>query len=97
MRVYVFNGFDEMNRAQIGHPVGYFYGLQTAGIFQNQEEINSYRSKEGKIVFRIRHSPGDVRFVDRNWRRRDYWRKNKTQIGNPNPTATYGFNFNRGI
>lgn len=87
----LFNNLDEMNRAQVGHPVGFFYGLQTAGIFQNDEEIAAY-SKDGNRI-QPYAVPGDVKFVDRNG---DgvIDDKDKTQIGNPNPSATYGLNFN---
>ena len=89
----LFNGLDEMNRAQVGHPVGYFYGLKTDGIFQNQEQIAAY-SKNGNLI-QPYAVPGDVKFVDRNG---DgvIDDNDKTQIGNPSPTATYGFNFNVG-
>ncbi|MGA9326867.1 MAG: SusC/RagA family TonB-linked outer membrane protein, partial [Salegentibacter sp.] len=60
----LFQGLDEMNRVQEGYPIGYFYGLKTAGIFQNQEEINSY-SANGNLI-QPNAVPGDVRFVDLN-------------------------------
>src|SRR5690606_39557768 len=38
-------GTTEMYRAQVGFPVGYFYGYETGGIFQTQEQINNYRNQ----------------------------------------------------
>ncbi|MCK7554765.1 hypothetical protein MKQ70_07020 [Chitinophaga sedimenti] len=64
-----FVGADEFYRAQQGRPMGFFYGLQTAGIFQNQQEVNSYVDKGGKRI-QPDAVPGDVRFVPQ-WRRRD--------------------------
>ena len=88
-----FVGIDEIFRTQQGHPVGYFYGLKTAGIFQNEAEVQSYTGKNGLIQPNAK--PGDVRFADLNGDgvidSRD-----KTEIGNPNPDVTYGINLNLG-
>lgn len=35
----------EIYRAQVGYPVGYFWGYKTAGIFQNQEQVNATKAK----------------------------------------------------
>jgi len=86
----LFQGLDEMNRVQEGHPIGYFYGLQTAGIFQNQAEIDAY-AQEGNPV-QPNAQPGDVRFVDRNGDG-SITADDKTQIGDPNPDFHYGVNF----
>lgn len=86
-------GIDEIYRAQAGYPIGYFYGLKTAGIFQNEAEVQGYTGKNGPI--QPNALPGDVRFVDLNGDgvidSRD-----KTMIGNPNPDLTYGINLNLG-
>ncbi|WP_217606330.1 SusC/RagA family TonB-linked outer membrane protein [Chitinophaga sp. GbtcB8] len=88
-----FVGIDEIFRTQQGHPVGYFYGLKTDGIFQNEAEVQSYTGKNGLIQPNAK--PGDVRFADLNGDgvidSRD-----KTEIGNPNPDVTYGINLNLG-
>jgi TonB-linked SusC/RagA family outer membrane protein len=86
----LFQGLDEMNRVQEGHPIGFFYGLQTAGIFQNQAEIDAY-SSEG-VLLQPGAQPGDVRFVDRNGDGA-ITADDKTQIGDPNPDFHYGVNF----
>ena len=33
----------DMYRAQVGYPIGYFYGFKTAGVFQNQAQIDNYK------------------------------------------------------
>lgn len=79
----LFQGTDEMNRVEVGQPIGYFYGLKTAGIFQNAKEVAS--SVQPNAV------PGDVRFVDLN----DDGKidtNDKTKVGDPNPDFTYGLN-----
>jgi TonB-linked SusC/RagA family outer membrane protein len=87
-------GIDEIYRAQAGYPIGYFFGLKTAGIFQNETEVQSYTGKSGAPI-QPNALPGDVRFVDLNGDgvidSRD-----KTMIGNPNPDLTYGLNINLG-
>lgn len=89
----LFNNMDELNRAQVGYPVGYFYGLKTAGIFQNEEEIASY-SKNGKLI-QEDAVPGDVKFVDRDGDG-SITANDKMMLGSPNPDVTYGLNFNIG-
>ncbi len=34
----LFDNSDEFYRAENGHAIGYFWGYETAGIFQNQQE-----------------------------------------------------------
>lgn len=84
----------EFYRAQVGFPMGYFYGYTTDGIFQNANEVASYVSKEGNIL-QPNAQPGDVRFKDMNG---DgvIDSKDQGEIGNPYPKFTYGFNVNLG-
>jgi TonB-linked SusC/RagA family outer membrane protein len=87
-------GTAEMYRAQVGYPIGYFYGYQTAGIFQNQADIDAWKAT-GDGILQPNVQPGDVKFVDSNHDGvvND---KDKTMIGNPHPDFTLGFNFNIG-
>ncbi|MGO4771456.1 SusC/RagA family TonB-linked outer membrane protein [Flavobacterium sp. W22_SRS_FK3] len=80
----LFQGTDEMNRVEVGQPIGYFYGLKTAGIFQNASEVAAGVQPNAQ--------PGDVRFVDLN-NDGKIDANDKTKIGNPNPDFTYGLNF----
>lgn len=84
-----FNGADEIARVAEGHPVGYFWGFKTAGIFQSEAEVASYKNN-GKIV-QPDAKPGDVKFVDLNG---DgvIDSKDKTEIGDPNAHYIYGLN-----
>jgi TonB-linked SusC/RagA family outer membrane protein len=79
----LFQGLDEMNRVEVGKPMGYFYGLKTAGIFQNAAEVAAGVQPNA--------SPGDVRFVDLNGDGK-IDANDKTEIGNPNPDISYGVN-----
>ncbi|MBW4359240.1 SusC/RagA family TonB-linked outer membrane protein [Flavobacterium taihuense] len=76
----LFQGIDEINRVEVGQPIGYFYGLKTDGIFQNASELTSVQPNA---------QPGDVRFVDLNGDGK-IDANDKTKIGNPNPDFTYG-------
>lgn len=80
----LFQGLDEMNRVEVGKPMGYFYGLKTAGIFQNAAEVAAGVQPNAQ--------PGDVRFVDLN-ADGQIDANDKTEVGNPNPDYTYGVNF----
>ncbi|HYC84791.1 MAG TPA: TonB-dependent receptor [Chryseosolibacter sp.] len=85
----LFDNSLEFNRAQNGLPIGYFWGLQTAGIFQTEEEVAAHRSSEGDLI-QPNALPGDVRYVDRNndGQINDL---DRTIIGDPNPDYTFGF------
>lgn len=76
----------EMYRAQVGYPIGYFYGYQTAGVFQNQAQIDSYTGAKYDDA-----QPGDLIYVDTN---KDgvIDDDDRTMIGNPHPDFTTGLN-----
>lgn len=78
-------------RAEEGHPLGYFYGYQTAGIFQNQEQIDNYISEATGLPIMPAAKPGDVIFVDRDGDG-TITPEDRTCIGNPYPDLTYGIN-----
>ncbi|MGN6211072.1 SusC/RagA family TonB-linked outer membrane protein [Parafilimonas sp.] len=90
----LFANAPEFYRAQNGYPVGYFWGLKTAGIFQTEEEVNAYTNKTGGLI-QPDAKPGDVRFVDLN---NDGVIDNndRTKIGDPNPDFIFGFNVSLG-
>jgi hypothetical protein len=77
-----------MYRAQVGYPIGYFWGYKTTGIFQTEADVQNYKDKTGKVI-QPTAVPGDVRFVDLNG---DgvIDQNDKTMIGDPNPNYTFG-------
>jgi len=79
-----------VTRAEVGLPISYFWGYQTEGIFQNQNDIFSHINSAGEVL-QPNAVPGDVRFVDFNGDGiiND---DDRTIIGNPTPDITYGFN-----
>ncbi|WP_445159397.1 SusC/RagA family TonB-linked outer membrane protein [Mesohalobacter salilacus] len=76
------------SRMQEGEPIGFFYGLQTDGIFQTQAEVDAHPS-QGSLGAEAQ--PGDLRFVDTN---NDgvINEDDRTNIGDPIPDITMGFN-----
>lgn len=81
-----------VTRAEEGLPIGYFWGYQTDGIFQNTNEVFAHINSEGKPL-QPNAKPGDVRFVDVN-RDGKIDADDRTMIGNPTPDWTYGINAN---
>jgi TonB-linked SusC/RagA family outer membrane protein len=70
---------------QLGNPISSFYGYKQDGIFQNQGEVDSHATQDGKAVGRFRYEDvngdGAVTADD------------KTIIGSPHPDFTGGLNF----
>ena len=75
-------------RMEVGLPIGYFYGYKTDGVFQNQAEVEAHPSQ---IALGAEAAPGDIRFVDANGDGVINL-NDKTNIGDPIPAATMGFN-----
>ena len=73
-------------RFEEGYSPGYFFGYVTDGIFQTQDEVNGHAMQNGA-------SPGDIRFLDLNGDGivND---SDRTQIGDPFPDFTIGWNLN---
>ncbi|WP_354428164.1 MULTISPECIES: SusC/RagA family TonB-linked outer membrane protein [unclassified Mucilaginibacter] len=72
---------------KVGEPVTQYYGYETNGFFQNQDDINNSPKIAGNSV-----QPGDLKFKDRNG---DgiIDEKDKTVLGNPFPRYTFGFTY----
>ena len=87
----LYDNSPEFYRASNGQPIGYFWGYKTAGIFQNQAEIDAYVSNPKHGVLQSNPQPGDVIFVDVNGDGviND---DDKVNLGNGMPKFTYGFN-----
>ncbi|MGM9735087.1 MAG: SusC/RagA family TonB-linked outer membrane protein [Candidatus Cryptobacteroides sp.] len=87
-----FQGTGAISRAQNGMPFPYFYGYKTDGIFQNMEEVNSYRNADGELIMPDA-VPGDVRFVDVDGDGK-ITTDDRTYIGDGTPDWTWGLNLN---
>jgi TonB-dependent starch-binding outer membrane protein SusC len=87
----IYNNSPEFYRASNGHPIGYFWGYKTAGIFQNEEEISQWIAA-GNGVKQTNVRPGDVKYYDVN---HDgvINTDDKVDLGCGIPEYTFGFNF----
>ena len=77
-------GQEPPSRMEAGEPIGYFYGLETDGIFQTQAEVDSHADQPNA-------APGDLRYVDQNG---DgvIDTDDRVNIGDPIPDVTMGLN-----
>jgi TonB-linked SusC/RagA family outer membrane protein len=80
-------GTTRMFMAQVGYPIGYFWGYKTEGVFQNQAQIDEYKAA-GKGVLETAQ-PGDLIFSDTN-HDGGIDDTDKAMIGNPHPDWTGG-------
>ena len=78
------------SRMETGQPIGYFYGLKTDGIFQNQAEVDAHPSQ---IALGAVSAPGDLRYVDTNGDG-EINVDDRVNIGDPIPDLTMGLNLN---
>jgi len=81
-------GGNVATRFEVGHPIGYFIGYQTNGIFQTQQEIDDSPVKQDGA------KPGDLRFVDQNGDGMINFSDNsdRVELGSPIPNFTFGLN-----
>ena len=79
-------GHGQILRTAVGEPVASFYVLKTAGIFQNQAEIDAWgvqpSARPGDVKYVDTDGSGDINFDDR------------TVVGKALPDFEYGLNLN---
>jgi TonB-dependent starch-binding outer membrane protein SusC len=87
-------GTSPMFRAEVGYPIGFFYGFKTSGVFQDQADIEAWKAA-GNGILQANVQPGDLKFTDRNHDGiiND---KDKGEIGDPHPDYTLGVGLNFG-
>lgn len=76
-----------------GYPINEFYGFVTAGVFQNQKEVNGWAVQVPGADPYNRTSPGDIKFRDLN-NDGKIDDNDRTFIGNPNPSFIFAMNNN---
>ncbi|RRN78113.1 TonB-dependent receptor [Pseudoxanthomonas sp. SGD-10] len=86
----LYDNSDEFYRAQNGNPIGYFWGYQTAGLFQSTEDIADWRAA-GNGVLQANVRPGDVKYVDQD-RNGIINASDKVNLGVGMPSFTFGLN-----
>lgn len=85
----LYDNSGEFYRASNGEPIGYFWGYKTAGIFQNQKEIDDWVAA-GNGVLQSNPQPGDMKYFDVNHDGviND---SDKVNLGNGMPDFNFGF------
>ena len=87
-------GTEYIYRAQVGKPIGYFYGMSASGVWQSQDEIDAARAA-GKPVL-DGALPGDMIWDDWNGDGKITYAEgadcDRHEIGNPNPDIMLGIN-----
>ena len=73
-------------RFEVGYPIGYFFGYETNGIFQNQEQIDNAEvdqqgAEVGDLIFVDQNGDGKINFSDDT---------DKKMLGSPIPKFTLG-------
>ncbi len=86
----VSTSMDHVAMAMVGKPIAFFWGYETAGIFQTMEEVQNHVNSEG-VVIQPSARPGDLIFVDHN-DDGQITDEDRVKIGNPYPDFTMGFN-----
>jgi TonB-linked SusC/RagA family outer membrane protein len=79
------NNGEQESVTKPGHPIGYFYGYEVAGIYQSNLDV--LKSPNASSIGT--YNPGDFKFKDVN---KDgiIDGNDRTQIGNPSPKFIYG-------
>lgn len=86
----IYAGTGSIARTAEGFPIGYFFGYEVEGVYQNQEDIRQSPTNTLASVL-----PGDLKFRDVDGDG-EITAADRTMIGNPTPDLTYGFSLELG-
>ncbi len=89
-----FQTLGAITRTALGRSYNEFYGYQNLGLFQTQEEIDSYVGPNGQKL-QPSAKPGDIKFANLNGDNAIN-ADDRTYLGNPAPKMNYGFTLNFG-
>ena len=84
----IFENSSFASRVELGHPIGYFYGMSYSGIWQNQAQIDAARAA-GKAML-PNAAPGDPIWDDFSGDGTIDYDADRHEIGNPHPDVTLG-------
>jgi hypothetical protein len=87
-----FQSMGAVTRLEVGQSFNAFYGYQTDGIFQNETELNNYKTPTGELR-QPNARPGDFRWKDVNGDGL-ITDDDKTFLGTSIPKFTFGFTLN---
>lgn len=86
------NKVGNTTRTTVGEGLGYFYGLRTDGIFNDQDELDAHVDSEGNAIQPLA-VPGDVKFVDQDGNG-VIDAEDRVKLGSRFADFTWGFNSN---
>lgn len=81
------SGMKNLTIAKVGEPIGYFWGWETNGIYQNQAQIDADGAHQSSAT------PGDLIYVDQN-KDGKMDDADRINLGDPHPDFTIGLNLN---
>ncbi len=81
------SGMKNLTIAKEGEPIGYFWGWETNGIYQNQAQIDASGAHQPSAT------PGDLIYVDQN-KDGKMDDADRINLGDPHPDFTLGLNLN---
>ena len=87
-----FQSMGDITRTLKGETLNSFFGYETAGIFQNQAEINAYTNSTGGMI-QPGAKPGDFKWIDNNGDGK-ITDDDRVVLGNSLPKYTYGLTLN---
>ena len=89
-----FQTLGAITRTGLNLPYQQFYGYKALGIFQTQKDIDDYKGPGGTAL-QPNAKPGDMKFANLN-NDNSIGVDDRTYLGNPNPTVSYGLTINLG-
>ncbi len=84
----LFENSSYVSRVEVGHPIGYFYGMSHSGIWQTQEQIDAARAAGQAVLDDAQ--PGDMIWDDYNGDGVIDYDTDRHEIGDPHPNVTMG-------
>ena len=84
--------YESITKTSVGMPLGMFYGYNTKGIFQTEEEIKASpkQTENGGVSKWSGTFPGDIIFADNNGDGK-IDASDRVILGSPHPDFTFGF------
>ncbi len=84
----LFENSSYVSRVEVGHPIGYFYGMSYSGIWQTQDQIDQARNAGQAVLSDAQ--PGDMIWDDYDGDGTINYDNDRHEIGDPHPQTTLG-------
>ena len=90
-----FQNMGNITRTGLNEAYQRFYGYTSLGIFQSQAEVDNYVGADKTTKLQPNAKPGDTKYANLN-NDNIINPDDRTYLGNPNPTVSYGLTLNLG-